>query len=313
MSGLVRVFWLGRAFLPHARIASAACGGVRLWRLSALTRRYVGVDDGFVNCGSAKGCVWPVLAPAEGIVRAGVGLRERGGFVACGGVRLWRLSALTRRYVGVDDGFVNCGPSRRYVWPVLAPAEEIVRAGVGLRERGGSRAGLCSSCAGRAILSECRVFVRAHHAFLSQCRVFVRAHHAFLSECRVFVRAHHTFLSKCRAFDHACCLPPVRQTGRLALCSVPVPPWVVIAIRAFSSVVRLSGFVGSLRDCAFSGGDPDGERRDGGTRGTESAARQSALLRDRIGFVMFSAGSPLGATRPQTCAKEPLAPWTLFI
>ena len=79
--------------------------------------------------------------------------------------------------------------------------------GVGLRERGGSRAGLCSSCAGRAILSECRVFVRAHH----------------------------TFLSKCRAFDHACCLPPVRQTGRLALCSVPIPPWVVIAIRAFSN------------------------------------------------------------------------------
>ena len=50
-----------------------------------------------------------------------------------------------------------------------------------------------------------------------------------------------------------------------------------------------------------------------GTRRTESAARQSAFLRDRIGFVMFSAGSPLGAARPQTCAKEPLALWTLFI
>ena len=53
-----------------------------------------------------------------------------------------------------------------------------------------------------------------------------------------------------------------------------------------------------------------GERRE---RRTESAARQSAFLRDRIGFVMFSAGSPLGAARPQTCAKEPLALWTLFI
>ena len=72
--------------------------------------------------------------------------------------------------------------------------------GVGLRERGGSRAGLCSSCAGRAILSECRVFVRAHHAFLSECRVFVRAHHAFLSEYP--------------AFDHACCLPHgAKQNG----------------------------------------------------------------------------------------------------
>ena len=52
----------------------------------------------------------------------------------------------------------------------------------------------------------------------------------------------------------------------------------------------------------------------------------SALLRDRIGFAMLSAGSPLGRNveaalrpRPQTCAKESkeeaaLRPlWTLFI
>ena len=48
---------------------------------------------------------------------------------------------------------------------------------------------------------------------------------------------------------------------RLAICFVPVPPWVVIAIRAFSDVVRLSGFVGSFRVCMFLYGDPDGERR----------------------------------------------------
>ena len=35
------------------------------------------------------------------------------------------------------------------------------------------------------------------------------------------------------------------------------------------SSVRLSGFVGSLRACTFLYGDPDGERRDGGTRRTE--------------------------------------------
>ena len=110
------------------------------------------------------------------------------------------------------------------------PAEAFVRAGGLAAARGGSRAGLCSSCAGRAILSECRVFVRAHHAFLSECRVF----------------------------DHACCLPPVRQTGRLAICCVSVPPWVVIAIRAFSDVAWLSGFVGTLRASAFLYGDPDG-------------------------------------------------------
>ena len=39
-----------------------------------------------------------------------------------------------------------------------------------------------------------------------------------------------------------------------------------------------------------------GERRE---RRTESAARQSAFLRDRIGFAVFSAGSPLGAARPR--------------
>ena len=149
--------------------------------------------------------------------------------------------------------------------------------------RGGSRAGLCSSCAGRAILSECRVFVRAHY----------------------------TFLSKCRAFDHACCLPPVRQTGRLAGGCVPIPPWVVIAGSAFSDVAWLSGFVGSLRVCAFSGGDPDGERKGRGERSRRRGV--SALLREHIGFEVFSVGSPLGAARPQTCAKEPLALWTLFI
>ena len=50
-----------------------------------------------------------------------------------------------------------------------------------------------------------------------------------------------------------------------------------------------------------------------GTRGTESAARRGCVLRKHIGFVMLSAGNTLGAARPQTCAKEPLALWTLFI
>ena len=86
------------------------------------------------------------------------------------------------------------------------------------------------------------------------------------------------------------------------------------------SMVRLSDFVGSLRACAFLYGDPDGERKGRGGRGTGAAARQSAFLRDRISFAMFSAGSPLGQKveaalrpRPQTCAKESLTLWTLLI
>ena len=58
---------------------------------------------------------------------------------------------------------------------------------------------------------------------------------------------------------------------------------------------------------------PTGGRRnagDGGSGVTELAARLSALLREPIGFAVFSAGSTLGlnveaALRPpQTCAKE---------
>ena len=52
------------------------------------------------------------------------------------------------------------------------------------------------------------------------------------------------------------------------------------------------------------------------TRGRGERSRRrgvGALLRNHIGFAMFPAGSPLGATRPQTCAKEPLALWTLFM
>ena len=52
-----------------------------------------------------------------------------------------------------------------------------------------------------------------------------------------------------------------RQTGRLAGGCVSIPPWVEIAGSAFSMAVRLSGFVGSLRACAFLYGDPDGERK----------------------------------------------------
>ena len=113
-----------------------------------------------------------------------------------------------------------------------------------------------------------------------------------------------------------------RQTERLAKCSVPIPPWVGIAISAFSMAVRLSDLVDSLRACAFLYGDPDGERRRRGNAGDGERSRRrsvSAFLRDRIGFAMFSAGSTLGlkcgsrtAAAPD-CAKEPLALWTLLI
>ena len=105
---------------------------------------------------------------------------------------------------------------------------------------------------------------------------------------------------------HACCLPPVRQTGRLAGCSVPIPPWVVIAISAFSSVVRLSGFMSSLLACAFSCGDPDGGRRDEGTeRRGERSRRQGvrALFVITLALICFPRGVRWGSA-PQTAPKS---------
>ena len=112
---------------------------------------------------------------------------------------------------------------------------------------------------------------------------------AFPSECRAF-------LLRRFAFDHACCLPPERQTGRLAICCVPIPPWVVIAIRAFSN--RRCGyraFLVHFGRARFLAAIPTGARGDG-----ERSRRRGvgASLRDHIGFVMLSAGSPLGLRAP---------------
>ena len=110
-----------------------------------------------------------------------------------GQVRLWagrfcfgragRCSALTRRNAILLHGVVNCGPAKGYVWPVLAPAEGLVRAGTVLR--GGAvllrRAapGLCLSLrfccnvlpsvhAGYAVLSKCLAFGSRLSFFLCQ-------------------------------------------------------------------------------------------------------------------------------------------------
>ena len=109
-----------------------------------------------------------------------------------------------------------------------------------------------------------------------------------------------------------------RQTGRLARRCVPIPPWVGIAGSAFSD--RRCGYpawlvhFGLARFLAAipTENEGTGERGERRERRTESAARQSALLREHIGFEVFSAGSTLGLRAPD-CAKEPLALWTLFI
>ena len=88
----------------------------------------------------------------------------------------------------------------------------------------------------------------------------------------------------------------------------------MIAIRAFSN--RRCGYPALLVHFGlvrFFMAIPTGneETRERGERSRRRGV--GASLREHIGFEVFSAGSPLGAARPQTCAKEPLALWTLFM
>ena len=90
------------------------------------------------------------------------GAGERRGF------RLRRCSALARR----DDiplcESVNCAPTKCCVWPVLAPAEGIVRAGAGLRGRWFCRGGLPRFTPDFAVLLECFAFGSRLSFFLCQ-------------------------------------------------------------------------------------------------------------------------------------------------
>ena len=116
-------------------------------------------------------------------------------------------------------------------------------------------------------------------------------------------------------FDHACCLPPVRQTGRLAGCCVSIPPGRDRHSRVLVMLARLSAFVGSLRVWTFFYGDLDGIAGDTGDAGNGATGgwRRGlyALLRNHIGFAVLSAGSTLGlnveaALRPPQTAPKSL-------
>ena len=75
---------------------------------------------------------------------------------------------------------------------------------------------------------------------------------------------------------HSCCFPHKRQTGRLAICSVPIPPGRDRHSRVLAVSVRLSAFVGSLRVWPFLYGDLDGVT---GVRRTGNGAGGAAFVR----------------------------------
>ena len=91
---------------------------------------------------------------------------------------------------------------------------------------------------------------------------------------------------------------------RLAVSCVSIPRGSGSPLVCSHDFVRLSNFVGSLLACAFLCGDPDGERRDAEYEERNRRRGVGTLLRKPINLAMFSAGSTLGAARPQTCAKE---------
>ena len=132
---------------------------------------------------------------------------------------------------------VNCAPAKCCVWPVIAPAQAWVRAGAVLR--------------GFAFLSP-RFAIGSWLALRFLSRRFASAHGWPCGSVAAFCLGSRLSFSS------------LRKKKRPAICCVPIPAWVGIAIRAFSSVVRLSGGVSSLWACAFLYGDPDGVRRNAG-------------------------------------------------
>ncbi len=91
----------------------------------------------------------------------------------------------------------------------------------------------------------------------------------------------------------------LRQTGRLAISCVSIPPGRDRHSCVLAALVRLSALAGSLRVWPFIRGDPDGGTGDtrNEVRGTgKQGWRRSlcALLRGRIGLVMLSAGERWG-------------------
>ena len=204
-------------------------------------------------------------------------------------------SALTRRRVGLLHSMVNCGPAKRQCLPVLAPAQAFVRAG--------ERRGKC----GMRIRSS--RLIRAV-AFLLGCLALGSRLLCCSTDVPCVLRVPVIAFLSPRIALGSRLLFALRQTGRLAVSRVPVPPGRGRHSCVLGASVRLSASVGSLRVWPFLYGDLDGVTGDAGNGGWRRGT--CASLRGRIGLAGLSAGSTLGAARPQTCAKESSTLWTLF-
>ena len=201
--------------------------------------------------------------------------------------------------------------SVRNAGPVLPHGEAVARRHFALRSSVYRRLGgvarsyrnvARSSQACRAFPSECRAFISSLSCVsIGMSRVHLKP--VARSYCGVL-----------RSITPAVCrLAPNRTAcGILRSCSVGSRSPIVRS-RDVGAVICLCGFTSGLAVSLWRS-----RRGCQGTRGTENGERGwrrglCASLRGHIGLEILSAGSTLGAARPQTCAKESSTLWTLFI
>ena len=186
-------------------------------RSFALTRQGVRLLHRFVNCGPAQCCVPPVVAPAEGIVRAGAGRR--------GGAFLLECSALGSR--------PPCGSNRGVLRSVHACRAVLLECSA-----------LDHAC--RAVLLECSALDHACRAVLSECPAFDYACLAVLSRCPVFDHAcclPHSAKQDGLRFCRTFCLRS-RRGLRFWRGGLPsFTPGLAVLLRCFAFGSRLSFFL----------------------------------------------------------------------
>ena len=209
-----------------------------------------------------------------------------------------RPIALTRRSDIPPCGIADCAPAQCCVWPVLAPAQAFVRAG---ERRGEMR----NSDTPRQVDSGCLDVLRSARLLLWLCRGGCAWCAPDIAALLGWLRS--ICVSPCgsvAAFGLGSRLlfDALRQTGRLAGCCVPIPPWVVIANSAFSwcrcGYLPWRVHFGFVR---FFMAIPTGYRDvgNGVTRGTGLAARRLCVFAQSHWPCNAFRGEYAGAARPR--------------
>ena len=201
---------------------------------------------------------------------------------------------------------VNCAPAKCLCLPDLVPAQAFVRAGAagGIRNAGDERGWTCAS--GGAVALGLRAALRFYRCVLPQFMPGLATLARLLPSVRAFGLATLAGVPSIRArpsvsvaafalgsrpalqfwrggLSSVCarhcgsiavfCLgsrllfAALRQTGRLAVSYVPVPPGRDRHSCVLAVLARLSAFAGSLRVWSFLCGDLDGVAGDAGERG----------------------------------------------